>query len=284
MKVALFGAPVPCLEALLSRDWEVLMIRPPRRLRTRLRRMLRPPEAVEQMARSAGVPIARFSSHERVRRLVEGFAPDVICIATFPFRIPAPIRQAARLAAVNIHPSPLPRYRGPNPYFWAYFNGDLETAWTAHVATDRIDGGPILVQESIPIARGQPLTELGRSMVADSGSILLRGIDAVLRGEAGVEQDEARASHAPHVDFATLELPLAQWHVSQAWHFLAGYRELFRPRFVDDRGGLVEYDQVPEYDLEIRGKPGAVMREAGGWRLCCNGGSVHLRNRRLERR
>jgi len=283
LKVVLFGAPGPCLEALLARQYEVLLIRPPRRLRARLRRTFRPPDPVEQVARSAGVRLVRYSTHERIGRVVQDFTADVVCIATFPFRIPAPIRQAARLAAINIHPSLLPRYRGPDPYFWAYFNGDADTAWTAHVATDRIDGGPILAQERIAIPRGHPVTALGRSMVAESGAILLRGIDAVLSGHAGIEQDEARASRAPRVDFARLELPLGEWPVAQAWHFLAGYRELFRPRLNDDRGHAVEYDEVPQYDLEVRGTPGLVVREAGGWRLCCHGGSVHLRTRRTER-
>jgi hypothetical protein len=93
----------------------------------------------------------------------------------------------------------------------------------------------------------------------------------------GVEQDEAVASQAPRVDFASLHLPLAEWHVGQAWHFLAGYRELLRPRLVDAAGGVVEYDEVPGYDFAIRGAPGEVIREADGWRLSCRDGSVHLR-------
>src|SRR2546428_13552194 len=56
-----------------------------------------------------------------------------------------------RLGWLNIHPSLLPRHRGPEPIYWAIAQGDRETGITPHWAAERIDAGPILEQRTVPI-------------------------------------------------------------------------------------------------------------------------------------
>lgn len=53
--------------------------------------------------------------------------------------------------SINIHPAPLPRYRGVSPIFWALVNGEKYSAVTIHYITATIDGGNVISQKSIPI-------------------------------------------------------------------------------------------------------------------------------------
>lgn len=58
----------------------------------------------------------------------------------------------ARFASlVNVHPSILPHYRGPAPTHWCLERGETQTGFTLHAITPRIDDGPILYQEVVPI-------------------------------------------------------------------------------------------------------------------------------------
>lgn len=52
---------------------------------------------------------------------------------------------------VNIHPSPLPEYRGPQPLYWQIRNGESSTKLTLHKVTEQLDAGDIGCEVSIAI-------------------------------------------------------------------------------------------------------------------------------------
>ena len=82
---------------------------------------------------------------------VKGCNPDMIIVATFDQRVPKRITEIPKLGAVNIHPSLLPRYRGPTPTNWAIINGEKETGVTYHVLTEQMDAGDILLNRATSI-------------------------------------------------------------------------------------------------------------------------------------
>ena len=61
------------------------------------------------------------------------------------------VLEVAPLGAIGVHPSLLPRHRGPDPYFWAIESGDLETGVTAHRLEEEYDTGAILAQRRLAI-------------------------------------------------------------------------------------------------------------------------------------
>src|SRR5687767_9769653 len=56
--------------------------------------------------------------------------PDVLLSWFWPQRIPEAVLTLPPLGAYGVHPSLLPRWRGPDPYFWALYQGDTETGVT----------------------------------------------------------------------------------------------------------------------------------------------------------
>jgi methionyl-tRNA formyltransferase len=56
-----------------------------------------------------------------------------------------------QLGAIGVHPSLLPRHRGPNPYFWAIDSGDSETGVTVHHLEPEYDTGAIIAQRRLPV-------------------------------------------------------------------------------------------------------------------------------------
>ena len=77
--------------------------------------------------------------------------PDIILVCSWCEIINKEIYDIPKIATINVHPSLLPKYRGPNPYFWVIRNQEQVSGVTFHLLTDKLDSGAILAQEEIKI-------------------------------------------------------------------------------------------------------------------------------------
>lgn len=154
---------------------------------------------VESVAREAGIPVfgVRDVRASDAREGIAGMRPDVIAVACFPWRIPASVRALARLGCLNVHPSLLPRWRGPEPLLWTFLAGDRETGVTVHLMDGGYDTGPILRQARRPVLHGVDGSDLEQDLAEMGGRLLVEAIAALEAGEPPVPQDEAKATAAP---------------------------------------------------------------------------------------
>jgi methionyl-tRNA formyltransferase len=123
--------------------------------------------------------------------------PDLLVSAAFPRRIPVEMTSIPRLGAVNLHPAPLPRGRGPNPQRMVY-EGEPVIGAALHRTTEEFDAGAILSRREEPLPDAGRLTpesifEIWRRLLAE---VIEEGTARVLAGELGDAQDEALASYA----------------------------------------------------------------------------------------
>ncbi len=133
---------------------------------------------------------------EVAHRLAEE-PPDLLVSWFWTRKLPPEWLAAPRLGALGVHPSLLPRHRGPNPYFWAIDSGDLETGVSVHRLEAEYDTGAVLEQERIPI-RGRNAWQLARALDRPSLRCLRRTVAAATRGlPAGTEQNAELATLAP---------------------------------------------------------------------------------------
>ena len=117
-----------------------------------LRCRLDPRKRVEAVFRENGIRVLRTSGDVNAPETVEAIRearPDVIVSATMHGLYGSPLLDVA--PCLNLHLSLLPRHAGLMPVFWALHDGDKETGVTVFRATERIDGGDILVQKRVPI-------------------------------------------------------------------------------------------------------------------------------------
>ena len=111
-----------------------------------------------------------------VAEAIAGYEPDVIAVACFPWRVPANLRRIPRLGILNVHPSLLPRGRGPEPLFWTFRRGERETGTTVHLMDGGFDTGPVLRQERLPVPAGIDGGELERRLAKLGGRLLVEAI------------------------------------------------------------------------------------------------------------
>ena len=79
--------------------------------------------------------------------------PDICVVAAYGKIIPKKYLDVPRYGFVNIHPSLLPKYRGPSPIKTAIMNGDNKTGVTIMLVDEEMDHGPILAQSTYQISR-----------------------------------------------------------------------------------------------------------------------------------
>ncbi len=114
----------------------------------------------------------RFINCQYVYDLFKKLEFDLIVVAGFHLIIPEEILNLAKRAAINLHDSLLPQYKGPNASKWCIINGEKKTGVTVHQMSGKIDEGRIIAQKEVEIL---PVDTAGTlfSRLASIGSDLL---------------------------------------------------------------------------------------------------------------
>lgn len=133
---------------------------------------------------------------------VAALQPDLLISATFPRLIPDALAAVPRLGAVNLHLSPLPRGRGPNPARTVY-DGDPTVGVTLHWLTAEFDTGAILARAEEPVPTVPTAKRLRDAWARLQRRVLELGIPRAAAGQPGQAQDESLATYAPR--FTTAE-------------------------------------------------------------------------------
>ena len=188
---------VPVLEALLEGGHEVAAVatqpdRPSGRGRTREA----PP--VKRAAEERGLPVLQPSSwrgEEAVGR-VAALAPEALVVAAYGRILPPALLRVPPLGALNVHPSLLPRYRGPAPVAAAVLAGDRTTGVSVMLIDEGMDTGPVLAQVEEPIDPEDTTETLTERLFRRGASLLAATIGPWARGEVQPQpQDEALATY-----------------------------------------------------------------------------------------
>jgi methionyl-tRNA formyltransferase len=159
---------------------------------------------IQEAPRTADILIA--SKRSRLAPLLKAVQPDLLLTFFFPWRVPAEALAVPTQGAINVHPSLLPRYRGPNPLGWTLRNGDPEVGLTFHRMEPQFDTGPILAQGSQPISDEESVDAIATKVMDMSLELLPQALSRVAWGDVGEPQSEAEASQAGHFEDAYREI------------------------------------------------------------------------------
>ena len=189
----------------------------------------RPPVRNLPIAQVTGTFGAQFSApryivrnfrDERLHQILRELEPDLIVVACFPGLIPATICNAARIVAINVHPSLLPRHRGPDPLFGTFREGDDRTGVTIHVLSAEFDAGEILLQVETPIDHDESLPVLELRLARIAAGMVTDLIDGLPHlPPARPQRPDHLTRSWPTSDDRVID---ATWTVQQARRFITG--------------------------------------------------------------
>lgn len=202
---------VPILKDLLdSSDYQVLaVVTQPDRKVGRKHVVTAPP--VKQLAQQYEVEILqpeKINHSSEMDRVIE-LNPDLIVTAAFGQFLPTKLLAAAKIAAVNVHASLLPKYRGGAPVHYSVINGDSETGVSIIYMVKKMDAGDIISQRAIPITNQDDtgsmfdkLSDLGRNLLMETLPNIISGnINPVVQDEDQVTFSPNISSEQERLDF-----------------------------------------------------------------------------------
>ena len=101
-----------------------------------------------------GLPVFQPASlrNEAAQEQLAGLGADVIVVAAYGQLLPAAALNAPSLGCLNLHPSLLPKYRGPSPVATAILEGEVVTGVTLMLLDEGMDTGPIVAQLAYPLS------------------------------------------------------------------------------------------------------------------------------------
>ena len=205
---------VPVLDALHEcREVEVTAVyTPPDRKRGRGQTL----EACQVKARGEelGIPVVQpgtFRNAEAVSEL-ESYRPDVIAVAAYGRLLPADVLAIPRLGCLNLHPSLLPKHRGPAPVAGAILAGDAVTGVSLMLLDEGMDTGPIVAQWERRIDESDDAATLTETLFADGAALLIETLPGWAEGSVSAEaQDDEQATYTSKLERAD---GLADWGLS----------------------------------------------------------------------
>lgn len=203
--VVFMGTPAfaaPILEGLIQTDdYEVLAVvtQPDRPVG---RKRILTPSPVKEVALKHGIEVLqpqKLSGSEEMQRVIS-LAPDLIVTAAFGQFLPTKLIAAAKVGAVNVHGSLLPKYRGGAPVQYAIMNGDQETGVTIIYMVKKMDAGDMLAQAKLPIGPHDDTGSIFAKMSILGRDTLLATLPKLVAGElVAQKQDESQVVFSPTI-------------------------------------------------------------------------------------
>ncbi len=197
MKILFAGTPsfaVPALEAVAGRHAVAGVLTSPDRPAGRGRQPI--PSAVKARALELGLPLLQPEELDAgFRDGVRALAADILVAVAFGRIFRAEFLDLFPRGGLNVHPSLLPRFRGPSPIPAAILAGERETGVTVQRLALRMDAGDILGVDRVALDGSETTASLTGELARRGAALLVGVLDALEKGDLpGTPQAEEAAT------------------------------------------------------------------------------------------
>lgn len=126
---------------------------------------------------------------------------DVFILAAYGKILPKELLEMPKHGILNVHPSLLPRLRGPSPIRSAILNNERETGTSIIILDEKMDHGKIVAQESLEIKDWPPfLPDLEEKLFRIGGKLLVEILpDYISEKITPKTQDETKATYCKKI-------------------------------------------------------------------------------------
>jgi methionyl-tRNA formyltransferase len=199
VRLAFFGTPefaLPSLHAVLEAGHEIaLVVSRQDQPSGRHLELTAPPVVV--VARDLGIPVQQPEKLgvDQFYLPFRDLGLDVAVVVAYGRLITPRVLRVPKHGFVNVHPSLLPRHRGPTPIETAILAGDAETGVTTMMLDEGLDTGPILLQRSTPIGAKDRTLDLEERLAHLGAGLLVETLAGLADGTVTPTlQDNAQAT------------------------------------------------------------------------------------------
>ena len=114
---------------------------------------------------------------------IQKLAPDYLFSFYYRHMIPAALLACAKIAALNMHGSLLPKYRGRAPVNWAILHGETETGATLHIMEVKPDAGDIVGQSAVSIEPNETAKEVFGKVSQAAVTVMNQVLPELVQGQ-----------------------------------------------------------------------------------------------------
>ncbi len=156
------------------------------------------PTPVKRVAEQYDIPVFQPEDirDEEWAKKIQELNPDLIVVVAFGQIIPQSILDIPSKGCINVHPSLLPRHRGATPWQETILQGDQATGVTIMLMDEKMDHGPILAQEKIPVSPVETTPSLENKTAQIGIPLLTKALSQWFDGKiTAQEQDHDQATY-----------------------------------------------------------------------------------------
>jgi methionyl-tRNA formyltransferase len=162
------------------------------------RKQIITPPLVKVLAQKHGLVIYQPKDKTELLEIIKSLQPDLAIVAAFGMIFPKEILEIPKYGFINVHPSLLPRYRGPTPIQATILAGDEETGVSLFLIDEEMDHGPILMKSEIQISKSETYKSLHDKLAKLGADLLIKvlpSMEALRSTKAFQPQDESKATY-----------------------------------------------------------------------------------------
>jgi methionyl-tRNA formyltransferase len=227
VRIVFMGTPQfagTILDSLLQSYYQVVAVyTQPDKPAGRGHKVVVPP--AKKLALERQIPVIQIENLEssEVMEKLASFRPELIIATAFRLILPPEVLSVPKSGCLNVHPSLLPRHRGPSPVANTILCGDEFTGVTIMLMDAGLDTGPILAQEKVGISSTDTTGSLGAKLADVGARLLIQILPRWLAGELKPQaQDESQATYSKLIASRDAEI---DWCLSavEIWRMVRAY-------------------------------------------------------------
>jgi len=167
------------------------------------------------------------SDDEGLESWLHSLRPDLIVVYSMSRLLKKNIFSIPSMGAINLHPSYLPDYKGPNPCFWQYYDLEMSPGVTVHCINEGEDSGDIILQERVLLPLGIKSPERLDKLVGELGvRLLVAAMDSFAANNVKTfkQTPESSTIRARNLELSEHKevIDWENWDGTHIWHVLRG--------------------------------------------------------------
>lgn len=223
-------------------------------------------EPVADLARAAGVEVVSLpaDSADVLKSRLAAAGADVVVASNWRSRVPTHVLAAVPMGGINVHDALLPRYGGFAPLNWAIARGETEVGLSAHVMSEAIDLGDMIVQERLPVGPDETVREVAERIFERVGPVTVAALDRMATpGFAPVPQSRARSTMFHRRTVADSRIDWSR-PPREVHNLVRAQADPYPNAFTFHGGGRLAVKRTALPDRAYCGTPGRIACRAGG--------------------
>ena len=205
LKIIFMGTPnfsIPILESLLNSKHKILCVytQSPKK-KNRGQKENYTPVHEFAIKKKIGIRFPEILDTDEEINFIKKNKPDIVIVVAYGKIIPAKFLNIENVKFINVHASLLPKWRGAAPIQRSIMNSEKETGISIMKITPKLDAGPYMLQEKIPIEKEDDYESLSNKLSNLGSKLIIKSLDFIEKGDFKfTEQDNLIATYAKKID------------------------------------------------------------------------------------